>query len=143
MWRYSKHGDWYYARLMGLPFRSKLEQQVWTQSRREDQLLLEPEPQNTHDPNAVKVILEKAGQRFHVGYLPTELAKEISPQLASERFIALVLDPSSVKPALRIKSHPAQEAFQKGHPWEDLEREDRRQQASNQGELPYDRNTGT
>lgn len=44
-----------------------------------DKLLLELEPENKFDTNAIKVILHKNGRNYHLGYVPryytTELAK--------------------------------------------------------------------
>ena len=40
------------------------------------------EPDNNHDPNAVKVVLiEKPWENFHIGYLSREVAKELAPRL--------------------------------------------------------------
>lgn len=34
-------------------------------------LILEPEPNNPHDPDAIKVMFEYAsGKRYHLGYIP-------------------------------------------------------------------------
>lgn len=42
---------------------------------------LEPEPDNAHDPNAVKVL----HKGFHVGYVPRDLAPEVCRLIASGR----------------------------------------------------------
>lgn len=40
-----------------------------------DAVLLEPEPDNKFDPNAIKVVLCKAEGHFHIGYVPRELTE--------------------------------------------------------------------
>ena len=46
-----------------------------------DKLLLELEPENTYDPNAIKVILEKNGKKYHLGYVPRYYAEYLSDLL--------------------------------------------------------------
>ncbi|WP_444933636.1 HIRAN domain-containing protein [Microbulbifer sp. JTAC008] len=45
-------------------------------------LKLEPDPQNAHDPNALKVVALKEGifrtRKLHIGYVPKEIAKTIA-----------------------------------------------------------------
>lgn len=41
-------------------------------------LILEVDPQNPYDRNAVKVVGLGDGSRFHIGYLPREIAEEIA-----------------------------------------------------------------
>ncbi len=43
-----------------------------------DKLLLELEPDNIYDQNAIKVILEKNGKKYHLGYVPRYYAKYLS-----------------------------------------------------------------
>lgn len=46
-------------------------------------LRLEPEPDNPHDPDAIKVIFEyESGRRFHLGYIPNSdtLCRECGAQ---------------------------------------------------------------
>ncbi len=46
-----------------------------------DKLLLEPEPNNNYDKNAIKVILPKNGVKYHIGYVPRYYAKELNKLL--------------------------------------------------------------
>lgn len=46
-----------------------------------DQLILEPDFNNEYDPYAIKVILNKNGKSFHLGYVPRYYTKELSSLL--------------------------------------------------------------
>lgn len=46
-----------------------------------DKLLLEMEPTNDYDENAIKVILKKYGNTYHLGYVPRYYAKALSELL--------------------------------------------------------------
>lgn len=40
-------------------------------------LALVPEPTNKYDPNAIRVVLFRNEQRFHVGYVPRDIAAQV------------------------------------------------------------------
>lgn len=46
-------------------------------------LLLEPEPDNPHDPNAIRVFGKALGQSWHIGYLDRATAVEINRDLVA------------------------------------------------------------
>lgn len=46
-----------------------------------DTLILEFEPDNQQDENAIKVILNKNGNKYHIGYVPRYYTKELSELL--------------------------------------------------------------
>ena len=46
-------------------------------------LLLELEPDNPHDPNAIKVLGKALGQSWHIGYLDRATAAEINRDLVA------------------------------------------------------------
>ena len=46
-----------------------------------DKLLLELEPSNTEDVNAIKVIYVKDGEKYHIGYVPRYYTKELAELL--------------------------------------------------------------
>lgn len=43
-----------------------------------------PEPENSHDPNALAVHIAVDNEVLHCGYVPRELAAEIAPMLDGE-----------------------------------------------------------
>lgn len=47
-------------------------------SNGEIHFILEREPQNPHDPNAVRVLIQRGRENFHIGYLPREMAEEVT-----------------------------------------------------------------
>lgn len=49
---------------------------------------LEPEPDNPHDANAVKVMVATAAGPQHVGYVHRDLAAEIAPLMSGEPLMA-------------------------------------------------------
>jgi HIRAN domain len=53
---------------------------------------IEPEPDNVHDANALKVLVALDGQVHHVGYIPRELAKDVAPHLEGESMVTKVLE---------------------------------------------------
>lgn len=57
-----------------------------------DPVRLEPEPTNPYDPNAIKVLIAHAGEIWHMGYVPKELAKTIAPHLEGEACMARIVD---------------------------------------------------
>lgn len=40
-------------------------------------IALVPEPTNKYDPNAIKVVLFRHERRFHVGYVPRDIAAQV------------------------------------------------------------------
>lgn len=46
-----------------------------------DVLTLEPEPDNISDENAIKVLLNKDGKKYHLGYVPRYYSKELTDML--------------------------------------------------------------
>ena len=46
-----------------------------------DQIELEREPKNEHDPNAIACYARSGQIRFHVGYIPSKLAKHFAPMI--------------------------------------------------------------
>jgi len=56
------------------------------------ELILEREPDNEHDPNAIKLIGISGSNKYFIGYIP----KEISEQIVSTKLF------DSVKPTLKI-----------------------------------------
>jgi hypothetical protein len=54
---------------------------------------LVPEPSNKFDPNAIAVHVAMADGRVeHVGFLPRDLAKQVSPHLEGESVMAHILE---------------------------------------------------
>lgn len=49
--------------------------------RETDTIVLEREPYNPYDSNAVKVCVVKEGQKLQIGYVEKQLAAEISPKI--------------------------------------------------------------
>lgn len=47
---------------------------------------LVPEPENKFDANAIAVHIAKMGMVLHCGYIPKEIAKDISPLMEGESF---------------------------------------------------------
>lgn len=45
---------------------------------------LQPDPDNPHDPNAIRVYGYVDGARFHLGYVPAKLAAELAAQAPSD-----------------------------------------------------------
>lgn len=64
----------YDAHVAGLKFRKGATAR-WEQVKEGDRLILEPEPDNKFDPNAVKVLIPIDG--FHLGYVPKYLAPRV------------------------------------------------------------------
>lgn len=54
-------------------------------------LYCQPEPTNKHDKLAIKVIAERKGwfftKRYHIGYIPKEIAQKISKSNLSDRIL--------------------------------------------------------
>lgn len=48
-----------------------------------DKLLLELEPENKYDKNSIKVILNKQGNKYHLGYVPRYYSTELTDLLKS------------------------------------------------------------
>ena len=69
----------------GLKFRTPEDRARAARLVKGELLLLEREPENAHDPNAIK-ILTIDGYREdcrHIGYVPSVVAREIAPMLDS------------------------------------------------------------
>lgn len=54
--------------------------------RKEDFVQLVPEPQNPHDHNAIKVMMNGV----HIGYVPAELTRDIKPLISNHDFVATI-----------------------------------------------------
>ena len=48
-----------------------------------DKLLLELDCQNAYDANAIKIILQKSGKKYHLGYVPRYYTKYLADLLKS------------------------------------------------------------
>lgn len=61
----------------------------------DETFLLEPEPENTIDPNAVKVLrlYTDTGRKSHVGYIQQERAEEVSALLTENNVTCTVIPP--------------------------------------------------
>lgn len=49
-----------------------------------DKLLLELEPDNSSDSNAVKVLIDKNGKKYHLGYVPRYYSKELTDMIKND-----------------------------------------------------------
>lgn len=75
-------------------------------SGRQIDLALEPEPENKHDQNAIKVVADLPFTRSHIGYLPAVLAETIAyrrlGRLKAEIVGADIDDQNRVKIEIRV-----------------------------------------
>lgn len=53
---------------------------------------LQPEPDNHYDPNAIAVHVAKNGEVWHIGFIPKELAAQISPFLDGENLMCEIAE---------------------------------------------------
>jgi hypothetical protein len=66
-----------------------------------DELFLIPEPNNPHDPNAIRIYTYIDCQDFMLGYVPKNIAKDIDVKKVTKAFISHV-DPSA-EPWLMVR----------------------------------------
>jgi len=74
------------VRVAGVTYNNR--QNVLAQMTGNEPCMIVPEPENLHDKNALGVWVALKGERFHVGYVPREVAAEIAPLLEGEKVIA-------------------------------------------------------
>lgn len=55
-----------------------------------DPCRLETEPNNPYDKNAIAVKVAHGGQVWHIGYLPKDLAAQVSPYLDGENLMCCI-----------------------------------------------------
>lgn len=83
------------AILRGLSFRG-IDDKAFFQTLAEgDVLLLEREPSNPYDPNAIKVTSQD--NTYHVGYVAKEVAVEIAPLMDEGRNFSCTIDSLMMK----------------------------------------------
>ena len=132
MWIANIYDIWTYCRIMGHKQRKYNARLAFEQAAKGVKLTLERE-NHPKDPNAVRVMYGK----HWVGYLPREIAGVVALNLdAGYHYMVNVVYTKYDAPCLRLRLHPVQ--TKEGHPWhkqltgEDLELENRKQQAKNQ-----------
>lgn len=64
---------------------------VTVEMKRGDKIVLEAEPNNKYDNNAVKVFAMINGSKKQIGYLTKDIAKIVSPKLLNGENISAVL----------------------------------------------------
>jgi len=74
------------VRVAGVTYNNR--QNVLAQMTGDEPCMIVPEPENKYDPNALAVWVSLKGERYHVGYVPREIAAEIAPLLEGEKVIA-------------------------------------------------------
>lgn len=79
--------------VVGMGYRPFDEQQVYNKLFPGARLILQREPQNPHDPNAIAVCVSAGDtadeKRWHVGYLPAKIAAKVAPRIDNgEEFAA-------------------------------------------------------
>lgn len=60
--------------------------------RATDPCRLQPEPTNKYDPNAIAVMVAHAGEIWHIGYVPKELAAQIAPYIDGEALMVTIAE---------------------------------------------------
>ena len=71
----------YEANLRGMNFRPLVAQSIVMELEEGNELLLEREPNNPHDFNAIKVLDPTTGE--HLGYVAREVSRDLAPELDS------------------------------------------------------------
>lgn len=85
--------------LVGVQFRSAEEKATFANLQPEDGLLLQRDPENPYDPNAIKVLFQIDEHIFHhIGFIAAVYAKKLSP-LLEEQERSLPEEPSAYFPA--------------------------------------------
>jgi len=67
--------------LVGMHFRSVEAREIVSSLTEDSILLLEREPENAYDPNAIKVLFALDDRAVHLGYIAREDAAYIAPQM--------------------------------------------------------------
>lgn len=76
------------VKVAGVSFDSR--QQIIEELNGGEAVLLQPEPTNRYDPNAIAVWVDFDGEPAQVGYLPREFAAFVAPLLEGESILAKV-----------------------------------------------------
>ena len=74
-----------FAPLVGMNYRVGIQLQSELAEHTPLAIRLEREPGNTHDPNAVKVILTEIRPDMHIGYIARDVAARLAPLVDSGR----------------------------------------------------------
>ena len=120
-----KHDQWIYTRLIDSASYKNAIKIAFAGMPAGTALRLVREPSNKHNPNAVAVF----SNSLLIGYLPRNLAAKLAPCIDNgDFFFCEVADPHPDRPCLRIKKYLSGQ-----HCDEDLELENRRQQAYREG----------
>lgn len=57
-----------------------------------DPCRLQPEPENPYDSNAIAVHVAHAGEVWHIGFIPREIAAKIAPYLEGEALMCSIAE---------------------------------------------------
>lgn len=83
------------ALLRGLSFRGITEKAFANSLVGGESLLIEREPSNTFDPNAIKVLSPEEG--LHLGYVAKEVAVELAPLMDEGRHFTCTVESAMMK----------------------------------------------
>lgn len=98
-----------YSAVVGISFRSAEAKAVMDNLANGDRLLLEPEPSNPYDSNAVRVIEPESGE--FIGFLSRESNSEVAAHLAEDKpyHVEILSFLSQRKPHVSIKLYEVDE----------------------------------
>lgn len=98
-----------YSAVVGIHFRPPEAKAVMDEVEIGDQLLLEPEPSNPYDSNAVRVIEPESGE--FIGFLSRESNAEVAAHLAEDKpyYVEVLSFLAKRKPHVSIKLYEVDE----------------------------------
>jgi len=88
------------AVLRGLSFRQIDDKAFFNTLSERDGLLIEREPHNQFDPNAIKVMSPDGV--YHIGYVAKEVAVELAPLMDEGRFFTCTVDSLMMKQCILL-----------------------------------------
>lgn len=84
--------------VVGMKFRNDQAISYYSSSTLPILVDLEPEPNNPHDPAAIKVMLDD----FHIGYIPKSQTSKIHKKYAKLKYVYLTPGPDPLLPLVKI-----------------------------------------